>query len=162
MIVETVFTEAGGFEAMQQLLELRRPPTAIVAASFASAVGVMSAVTTAGLRVPDEISVIGFHDAPVAAYLNPPLSTVRMPLAEMAEAAVETLVRLIDGKEVEDVVDSLAGAGADRARFDRPRHARVRDHARASSSRSRLPPITASISACVQPDRSRVSVSLSE
>jgi len=104
MVVETVFTEAGGFEAMQQLLELRRPPTAVVAASFASAVGVMSAVTTTGLRVPDEISVIGFHDAPVAAYLNPPLSTVRMPLAEMAAAAVETLVRLIDGKEVEDIV----------------------------------------------------------
>jgi LacI family transcriptional regulator len=104
MIVETVFTEAGGFEATRRLLALRRPPTAVVAASFASAVGVVSAITTAGLRIPADMSVVGFHDAPVAAYLNPPLSTVRMPLAEMAEAAVETLVRLIDGKEVEDVV----------------------------------------------------------
>jgi LacI family transcriptional regulator len=104
MIVETTFTEAGGFEAMRRLLAMRRRPTAVVAASFASAVGVMSAVATAGLRVPDDVSVVGFHDAPVAAYLNPPLSTVRMPLAEMAEAAVETLVRLIDGQEVEDIV----------------------------------------------------------
>lgn len=104
MIVETTFTEAGGFEAMQRLLAMRRRPTAVVAASFASAVGVMSAVATAGLRVPDDVSVVGFHDASVAAYLNPPLSTVRMPLAEMAEAAVATLVRLIDGQEVEDIV----------------------------------------------------------
>lgn len=106
MIVETMFTEAGGFEAMQRLLAMRRRPTAVVAASFASAVGVMSAVATAGLRVPDDVSVVGFHDAPIAAYLNPPLSTVRMPLAAMAEAAVATLVRLIDGQEVEDIVIS--------------------------------------------------------
>jgi LacI family transcriptional regulator len=103
-MVETQFTEAGGFEAMQRLLALRTSPTAVVAASMASAVGAMSAVATAGLRVPGDISVVGFHDAPVAAYLNPPLSTVRMPLAEMAEAAVETLVRLIDGRDVEDIV----------------------------------------------------------
>ena len=91
---------------MQRLLAMRRRPTAVVAASFASAVGVMSAVATAGLRVPDDVSVVGFHDAPIAAYLNPPLSTVRMPLAAMAEAAVATLVRLIDGQEVEDIVIS--------------------------------------------------------
>jgi LacI family transcriptional regulator len=104
MIVETVFSEAGGFEATQQLLSLRPRPTAVVAASFASAVGVMSAVAAAGLRIPDDLSVIGFHDAPIAAYLNPSLSTVRMPLAPMAEAAVATLVRLIDGKDASDVV----------------------------------------------------------
>jgi LacI family transcriptional regulator len=103
-IVETEFTEAGGFEAMQRLLALRRPPTAVVAASMASAVGAMSAVARAGLSVPGDVSIVGFHDAPVAGYLNPPLSTIRMPLGEMAEAAVNTLVRLIDGRPVEDLV----------------------------------------------------------
>jgi LacI family transcriptional regulator len=103
-IVETEFSEAGGFEATQRLLAMREPPTAIVAASLASAVGSMSAVTTAGLRVPADVSLVGFHDAPIGAYLNPPLTTVRMPLAEMAEAAVDTLIRLIDGKDVEDIV----------------------------------------------------------
>ena len=155
MIVETTFTEAGGFEAMQRLLAMRRRPTAVVAASFASAVGVMSAVATAGLRVPDDVSVVGFHDAPVAAYLNPPLSTVRMPLAEMAEAAVATLVRLIDGQEVEDIVVRSPGAGTHRARLDRPRRRLIRPAI--ASSRSRLPPITASTSAGSQTDSRRVS-----
>jgi LacI family transcriptional regulator len=103
-IVETEFSEAGGFEATQRLLAMREPPTAIVAASLASAVGAISAVTTAGLRVPADVSLVGFHDAPIGAYLIPPLTTVRMPLAEMAEAAVDTLIRLIDGKDVEDIV----------------------------------------------------------
>lgn len=103
-MIETTFTEAGGFEAMERLLAGRAPPTAVVAASFATAVGGMSAVAAAGLRVPDDVSLVGFHDPSVAAYLNPPLSTIRMPLAEMAEAAVEMLIRLIEGKDVEDTV----------------------------------------------------------
>jgi LacI family transcriptional regulator len=103
-MVETEFSEKGGFEATERLLRLKEPPTAIVAGSLASAVGAMSAVTTSGRTVPDDVSLVGFHDAPIGAYLNPPLTTVRMPLAEMAEAAVETLIRLIDGKAVEDIV----------------------------------------------------------
>ena len=65
----------------------------------------------------------GFHDAPVAAYLNPPLSTIRMPLAEMAEAAVESLIGLIDGEEVEDtVVRSPAPVLIERASTAPARH----------------------------------------
>jgi LacI family transcriptional regulator len=103
-IAETTLTEAGGFEAMQRLLATRRPPTAVVASTFASAVGAMSAITSAGLRIPADISVVGFHDAPIGGYLNPPLTTIRMPLAEMAEAAVHTLRRLIDGDEADNIV----------------------------------------------------------
>lgn len=108
-IVETSLTEEGGFEAMQRLLSGRQPPTAVVAASFASAIGAMSAIAKAGLRIPQDVSLVGFHDSKVGAYLNPPLTTIRMPLAEMAEAAVETLVRLIDGDDAADtVIDSPA------------------------------------------------------
>jgi LacI family transcriptional regulator len=101
---EATLTEAGGFEAMQRLLATRRPPTAIVTSSFASAVGAMSAIVKAGLRIPEDISVVAFHDAPIGDYLNPRLTTVRMPLAEMAEAAVHTLRRLIDGEDAQDIV----------------------------------------------------------
>ncbi len=122
-MIETTFTEAGGFEAVERLLASRRPPTAVVAASFASAVGGMAAVAAAGLRVPDDVSMVGFHDAPVAGYLNPPLSTIRMPLAEMAEAAVESLIGLIDGVEVEDtVVRSPAPVLIERASTAPARH----------------------------------------
>jgi DNA-binding LacI/PurR family transcriptional regulator len=103
-VVRTALDEAGGYEAMNRLLAARRPPTAVVASSFASAVGAMSAIVGAGLRIPDDVSVVGFHDASIAGYLNPGLTTVRMPLAEMAEAAVRTLRLLIDGSDARDVV----------------------------------------------------------
>jgi LacI family transcriptional regulator len=103
-IARTELNEAGGFDAMRGLLATRQPPTAVVASSFASAVGAMSAIASAGLGVPGDVSVIGFHDAPIGAYLNPGLTTVRMPLAEMAEAAVRTLRLLMDGSDAHDIV----------------------------------------------------------
>jgi LacI family transcriptional regulator len=103
-VPRTALNEAGGFEAMNRLLATRRPPTAVVSSSFASAVGAMSAIASAGLRVPEDVSVVGFHDAPIGGYLNPGLTTVRMPLAEMAEAAVQTLRLLMDGSDAHDVV----------------------------------------------------------
>jgi LacI family transcriptional regulator len=100
----TSFSESAGYEAMERLLARRRPPTAVIAGTFASAVGAVSAIGGAGLDVPGDISVVGFHDPPIARYLNPPLTTIRMPLAAMAETAVTTLVRMIEGVEVGDVV----------------------------------------------------------
>jgi LacI family transcriptional regulator len=97
-------SEAGGFEAMQHLLRGRRPPTGVVTSSFASAVGAISAATRFGLRVPNDVSVVAFHDAVVADYLNPRLTTIRMPLARMAETAVSTLRCLIDGDDATDVI----------------------------------------------------------
>jgi LacI family transcriptional regulator len=105
-ILEAEMTEAGGFEAMQKLLGARRRPTAIVASSFAIAVGAMSAIVRAGLAIPGDMSVVGFHDAPIAEFLIPPLTTVRMPLAEMAEKAVIMLERLIAGERADDIVVS--------------------------------------------------------
>ena len=64
----------------------------------------MAAVRRAGLGVPRDVSVVAFHDAPMAEYLDPPLTSVRMPLREMAEIAVDLLVKLIAGEEVEEVV----------------------------------------------------------
>jgi DNA-binding LacI/PurR family transcriptional regulator len=66
----------------------------------------MSAIVRDGLAIPEELSVVGFHDPPIAEFLNPPLTTVRMPLGEMAEEAVLTLKRLIDGERANDIVVS--------------------------------------------------------
>lgn len=104
LLIEASLSEAGGFDATQELLSQPSPPTAIVAASFASAVGAMSAIAQRGLSVPRDVSVVGFHDAPIGAYLNPPLTTVEMPLAAMADAAVGTLAALIAGDDARDVV----------------------------------------------------------
>ena len=103
-VVETPLDEEGGLQATQRLLSLDRPPTALVAWSLAAAVGALAAARRAGVSVPQELSVVGFHDAPIAAYLDPPLTTVRMPLAEMAERSVEILIRIVEREPAESVV----------------------------------------------------------
>lgn len=103
-VVEESFSEEGGYASIARLLALPEPPTAIVFASLAAAIGGIAGIVAAGLRVPEDMSIVGFHDAPIAAYLNPPLTTVRMALREMAEQAVDLLVRQIEGVEVASVV----------------------------------------------------------
>jgi LacI family transcriptional regulator len=82
---------------MTKLLSLANPPTAIFAANDLSAFGAIAAIREAGLRVPDDISVIGFDDIPAAAQFYPALTTVRQPLHQMSRSAVNTLLALIAG-----------------------------------------------------------------
>ena len=63
-----------------------------------SAIGSICAFQEAGLRVPDDISVVGFHDIQSAAYVNPPLTTVRQPPLKMGEVAARTLLGQIEGR----------------------------------------------------------------
>jgi LacI family transcriptional regulator len=103
-VVEESFSEQGGYASVARLLALPESPTAVVFASLAAAIGGIAGITAAGLSVPEDVSIVGFHDAPIAAYLNPPLTTVRMALREMAEKAVDLLVRQIAGIQVGSVV----------------------------------------------------------
>lgn len=80
-----------GFRAASLLLRLDDPPTAVFTSSDDTALGVLRAARERGVRVPEDLSVVGFDDLPVAAWLDPALTTVRQPLAEMGDAAV-TLV----------------------------------------------------------------------
>ena len=83
-----------GFAAARALLALPQPPTAIVAASDVIALGVLKAAASRGVRVPEQLSVAGFDDIPMAAYAIPSLTTVRQPIDEMARLAV---ARVLDG-----------------------------------------------------------------
>lgn len=85
-------TEDGGYAAARALLALDPRPTAIFAVSDAMAVGAMAALREAGVSVPDEMAIAGFGDAPVARYLDPPLSSVRAPTFEMGRVAFERLL----------------------------------------------------------------------
>ncbi|TPQ21171.1 LacI family DNA-binding transcriptional regulator [Streptomyces sporangiiformans] len=102
------FTEDGGVSAALQLLRpadgTRRPVTAIYTSSLAQAMGAMTAVRDLGLRIPEDVSVVGNDDLPVAGHLSPPLTTVAMPLYELGTAAVEALLAAIQGAPVGDVV----------------------------------------------------------
>ncbi|MFI2705855.1 LacI family DNA-binding transcriptional regulator [Cellulosimicrobium composti] len=86
-----------GFEGTQRLLTLDDPPTAIFACSDDTALGALRALREAGLSVPDDVSLVGFDDLPVAAWTDPPLTTVRQPLVEMGAAAVELVHRARSG-----------------------------------------------------------------
>lgn len=90
---EPALTE--GKEAMGLLMTLDDPPTALFAASDWLAIGAMDAVKQMGLCVPKDISVAGFDDIDVAAYIDPPLTTVRTPTHEIAEKSIEVLMEMI-------------------------------------------------------------------
>jgi LacI family transcriptional regulator len=93
LIVESDFTEAGGYHAMQRLIA--RQPDAVFVASDTMAVGTLRALREANLRVPADVAVIGFDDNPAAARTDPPLSTMRQPIQRSGELATETLIDLI-------------------------------------------------------------------
>jgi LacI family transcriptional regulator len=102
--VEASYDEAAGHLAAAALLRLRPRPTALFAANIRIAIGTLSAVRRARLRVPEDVSVIGFDDTPLASYLDPPLTTVRMPLEELGSVAAESLLREIGGRRAESVM----------------------------------------------------------
>jgi DNA-binding LacI/PurR family transcriptional regulator len=84
-----------GYKATRKLLSSRKPFTALFAFNDISAMGAIRALREAKLRVPQDVSVVGFDDIQGAAYQNPPLTTVRQPLKEMGRIAAETLLRRI-------------------------------------------------------------------
>ncbi|MGY3919389.1 LacI family DNA-binding transcriptional regulator [Aeromonas eucrenophila] len=91
----TSFSFLAGAEAAQQLLRCPQRPTAIFAVADALAIGLMHSLQEAGLRIPDDIAIMGFDDIPLAAQLNPPLTTMAQPMDELgAEAARLLLQRL--------------------------------------------------------------------
>ena len=85
------FSVHGGRRQASRLLSLAERPTAIVAANDAQAFGVLQALRDLGLRAPEDLSVVGFDDVPVAAWAAPPLTTIRQPLAAMAATAFRML-----------------------------------------------------------------------
>jgi LacI family transcriptional regulator len=90
------FLRPAGLEAGRALLGLPEPPTAIFASNDEMAFGVIDAARERGLRIPDDLSVVGFDDIPQAAWVYPPLTTVRQPLEQMGRVATQMLLQLID------------------------------------------------------------------
>ncbi|PYX75270.1 MAG: LacI family transcriptional regulator [Acidobacteria bacterium] len=88
-----------GYPFTKQLLARQKPFTAIFAYNDISAIGAIRALMEKGLRVPQDISVLGFDDIPGAAFHTPSLTTVRQPLNRMGEVAAQTLLDRIEGKK---------------------------------------------------------------
>lgn len=86
------FHVEGGFKVAMALLSMQRPPTAIFAGSDLQAMGVLEAARLQHLRVPRDLSLVGFDDLPLSMWTSPPLTTVRQPLAQMAATAVRLIL----------------------------------------------------------------------
>ncbi len=106
--VEADFEITEGEHAAGTLLDMRNRPTAVFAFNDNIAIGTMRAAHARGLRVPDDLSVVGFDDVEHATIVTPQLTTVRQPLAEMGRTAVSLLVRLLENQSFETLQFQLA------------------------------------------------------
>jgi LacI family transcriptional regulator len=98
----------GGRRAGAALFELADPPTAIFAFNDPLAVGAMQSVVARGLRVPEDVSIVGFDDTVESEFVTPLLTTVRQPLAEMGRMGVSLLMRLLENRSFEALHVELA------------------------------------------------------
>jgi len=104
LIRTAAFSPETGRAAMEELLRLPDRPTAVFAASDAVALGAMNAIHAAGLRIPDDVAVVGFDDTFLAAYTHPALTTIRVPAHGLGWTAAEVLIALIEEeKEISSV-----------------------------------------------------------
>jgi DNA-binding LacI/PurR family transcriptional regulator len=99
-VVEGGFDSESGFLAMRELLSRKTRPTALFAGNDTIAIGAMAAIRDAGLRVPEDIAVVGFDDLPFAAYVNPRLTTVRTHAADQGAYAARAAIELLDGVHI--------------------------------------------------------------
>ena len=98
-IIPGWFDQQAAYIESQQLFISRPFPTAVICADDYMAIGVIRRIHEAGMRIPGDVAVIGFDDIELAAYLNPPLTTIRQPLLQMGKEAAEILLDLIEGKK---------------------------------------------------------------
>lgn len=95
------FDPESGYEQMKSLLDENPRMTAVFVASDVVAFGAMAAVRERGLRIPEDISIIGFDDVPFARYIEPGLTTIKLPVIELARRASEMVVALIHRQKLE-------------------------------------------------------------
>ncbi|RPI34513.1 MAG: LacI family transcriptional regulator [Chloroflexota bacterium] len=96
------FTIQSGFAAMNELLLGKPFPSAVFVASDTVALGALQAIRQAGMKVPDDISLCGFDDIPLSEFIDPPLTTVRLPAYGLGWGAAELLIRFISNDDLRD------------------------------------------------------------
>ncbi len=97
LIANGAFSAESGYSAMTDLL--RQRPTAVLAGNDTIALGAMAAIHDAGLRIPNDMAIIGFDDLPFAPYTRPPLTTIRNPAVHQGEIAAQMLIKLLHDEE---------------------------------------------------------------
>ena len=96
LVVESGYAEAGGAQAAEQLLSMPGPPTALFAVTDMTAVGAFGTARRRGLRIPEDLAIVGYNDIPLASRLVPGLTTVHVPIHEFGSAAARLLLEQIE------------------------------------------------------------------
>lgn len=113
------FTEESGYEAAKTILQMRARPAAVFAANDSMAIGALSGFRDAGLRVPDDVALVGFDDIPIARFLDPPLTTVKVPIAELGRAGLQLLIGDKAPQRLETSLVVRRSCGAERRKNQR-------------------------------------------
>lgn len=104
LIAHSSFHMTGGVAAGTALLSTKTRPTAIFCVNDSTAIGVMAAAWSLGLQIPEDVALVGYNDTEVAAMLQPPLSSVAIPLEKMGRLAVDALLERVDGGSPDSVL----------------------------------------------------------
>ena len=99
LVVQGEYNEDSGLQAAQRLLEAKQRFTAIFAANDQMAVGAAHGLLRHGLRIPEDVSLVGFDDLSTSLYAFPPLTTVHQPAYEMGQLAAEAMLKLLAGSK---------------------------------------------------------------
>lgn len=109
LVVQGDWSYDGGYRAAQELLARSKPFTGLFAQNDRMAIGAMRALREAGRQIPRDVSVIGYDDIPVAAFSDPPLTTVRQPMRQVGAVATRLLIQAIEEPELARHEDLLLG-----------------------------------------------------
>jgi LacI family transcriptional regulator len=101
------FTEESGYALAREILRLSRPPTALLCANDRVALGAYAAAADTARRIPDDVSVVGFDDTPIARYVRPTLTTVAIPTYEMGSAAMRLLLAQFGGDDGAPALETM-------------------------------------------------------
>ncbi|WP_062367231.1 LacI family DNA-binding transcriptional regulator [Variovorax paradoxus] len=126
------FTSQGGYEAMHAILRTEEAPSAVFVCNDLMAIGALRAAHESGVRVPDELSIVGFDDIELSAYTSPPLTTVAQPKERIGALAVDMLLERVGGKRRD--ARKVVLQPELRVRASTARHASFREAAAPSSS----------------------------
>ncbi len=104
LVLQGDYSEQSGEQATQELLQNQTPFTALFASNDQMAFGAAVALHRKGLRVPNDVSLVGFDDLPGSSYVVPPLTSVRQPAFELGQLAAQSMLQLLNGKPQEGFV----------------------------------------------------------
>lgn len=103
LIIDSEYTIEGGYEGMQKLLTLGKLPTAIIGINESAAMGIIKALSEKGIRVPEDISIVGYDNTFYSEMITPPLTCISYNLKDYSEMIMDTVIKLINKDENEKV-----------------------------------------------------------